>query len=93
MVTIVAGQGFTLDAFYEYLTESLPEYARPLFLRLCGKIETTATFKSKGHELRREGYDPSAISDDIFFNDRLRQEFVRLDAALYESIQSGDVRL
>jgi fatty-acyl-CoA synthase len=93
MATIVPDQGFSLDAFQEYLNESLPEYARPLFLRLCDRIETTATFKSIAHELKRDGYDPSIIGDSIFFNDRLRQAFVRLDAALYESIQGGVMRL
>jgi fatty-acyl-CoA synthase len=93
MATIVTGQGFSLNTFYKYLNENLPEYARPLFLRLSDRIETTATFKSKAHELKRDGYDPSTISDAIFFSDRLRQAFVRLDAALYESIQGGVMQL
>jgi fatty-acyl-CoA synthase len=92
MATIVPGQGFSLDEFHKYLSENLPEYARPVFLRLCDRIETTATFKSVTHELKRDGYDPSAVSDSLFFNDRQRQAFARLDAALYESIQSGVIR-
>jgi fatty-acyl-CoA synthase len=93
MATIVPAQDFALDALHKYLNENLPEYARPVFLRLCDRIEATATFKSKAHELKRDGYDPSAISDSIFFNDRLRQGFVRLDAALYDSIQGAVIRL
>jgi fatty-acyl-CoA synthase len=93
MVTLVAGHGFTLEAFYKHLNENLPEYARPMFLRLRDTIETTATFKSKAHELRREGYDPAITGDAIFFRDRLRQAFVKLDAALYKRIEGGDIRL
>ncbi|HEX4210466.1 MAG TPA: long-chain-acyl-CoA synthetase [Candidatus Binataceae bacterium] len=93
MVTVVAGERFELDAFHKYLRENLPDYARPLFLRLCDTIETTATFKSKAHELKQEGYNPAVIADAVFFNDRIRQAFVKLDAALYESIQAGRIFL
>ncbi|MGH8336870.1 MAG: AMP-binding enzyme, partial [Gammaproteobacteria bacterium] len=93
MATIVTGDGFSLETLHQYLVENLPEYACPLFLRLCDKIETTATFKSKANELRREACDPAAITDVMFFNDRLQQAFVKLDAALYEGIQRGDIRL
>ena len=39
----------------------------------------------------RDGYDPIAIGDAIYFNDRERQEFVRLDKALYDRIQTGQI--
>ena len=53
----------------------------------------TATFKPKKQELARDGYDPAVTADAIYFNDRLREAFVRLDAALYERIQTGNVDL
>jgi len=93
MATIVPGDGFSLNAFHKYLTNNLPEYAHPLFLRLCDKIETTSTFKSKAQELKREAFDPSVIKEPLFFNDRLRQDFIKLDAALYQSIQDSQIRL
>ena len=93
MAAVVAGQDFDLAAFRQHLAERLPEYARPLFLRICGEIETTATFKPKKQDLSREGYDPDVTADAIYFNDRARQAFVKLDAALYERIQTGKMRL
>jgi fatty-acyl-CoA synthase len=93
MVTIVSARGFTLEIFYNYLTQSLPEYARPLFLRLRDTIETTTTFKSRADELRREGYDPGVTTDPLFLNDRQQQAFVKIDDALYASIQGGEIRL
>ena len=51
----------------------------------------TATFKHTKSALVREGYDPVAIGDAIYFNDRERQAFVRLDKALYDRIQSGQI--
>src|SRR5206468_3828710 len=92
MAAVVVGPPFDLTAFRLHLAR-LPEYARPLFLRVRGEIETTATFKRKAWDLSREGYDPVAIGDAIYFNDAERGAFVRLDKALYDRIQTGQVRL
>jgi citronellyl-CoA synthetase len=93
MVAAVIYRNFDLDAFRQYLVERLPEYARPLFLRLPGKIDVTGTFKSKKQDLAREGYDPTATADAIYFNDPLQHAFVKIDLAMYESIKSGKLRL
>jgi fatty-acyl-CoA synthase len=93
MAAIVVSQDFDLRAFRQHLAERLPEYARPLFLRIRSQIETTATFKPKKQDLAREGYDPTITDDTIYFYDRDRQAFVKLDRALYERIQRGELRL
>jgi fatty-acyl-CoA synthase len=93
MATVVVSQEFSLIPFWQQLVDRLPEYARPIFLRICGEIETTATFKPKKQELAHEGYDPAVTTDAIYFNDRVSQSFVRVDAILYERLQTGTVRL
>jgi hypothetical protein len=40
----------------------------------------------------RQGYDPSATQDVLYFNHPGRQAFVRLDQALYDAIQAGEIR-
>jgi fatty-acyl-CoA synthase len=89
MAAIVTVDGLDLAAFRTHLADRLPEYARPLFLRVRGDLEVTATFKHIKSALAREGYDPVAIGDAIYFNDRERQAFVRLDKPLYDRIQNG----
>ena len=71
----------------------VPRYARPVFLRLCHGLEVTATLKYTKHDLVRQGYDPAASPDAIYFDDPERGAFVPLDAALHARIQAGDVRL
>lgn len=93
MAAVVTDQGFELGALQRHLAENLPEYARPLFLRISAAIETTATFKPQKQALLREGFDPTVTADPIYFNDSARQSFVRLDAELHERIRSGVVRL
>jgi fatty-acyl-CoA synthase len=93
MATVVTDDGFELAALRAYLIERLPDYARPLFLRISDHIEMTATFKSRKEEFLREGYNPSATAEPIYFDDRDRQAYVILEAALYENIQTGKIRL
>src|SRR5271156_2684579 len=93
MVAAVVTEDFDLIAFRQHLLERLPDYACPVFLRILGKIETTATFKPKKQDLARESYDPAATADAIYFNDPVSKRFARIDAALYERIASGDIRL
>jgi fatty-acyl-CoA synthase len=92
MATIVADDGLDLVAFRGHLVERLPDYARPVFVRVRDELEVTATFKHTKGALVREGYDPVAIRDAIYFNDREGPAFVRLDKSLYDRIQSGQVR-
>jgi fatty-acyl-CoA synthase len=93
MAAIVVDQGFDLGHFRAHVNERLPDYARPLFLRILGAMEVTATFKHKKSDLARAGYDPSLTDDAIYFNDAARGAFVRLNKALYERIQGGQIRL
>ena len=54
----------------------------------------TGTFKQKKVDLVKEGFDPAKIADPIYFNDpQSGKAFVRLDPALYQRIEKGDVRL
>jgi fatty-acyl-CoA synthase len=93
MAAIVVGRDFGLTAFRRHLAERLPDYARPLFLRIRRELETTATFKPRKQDLFREGYDPTGTGDAIYFYDRGREAFVKLDAVLYERIRTGTLRL
>ena len=93
MAAIVCDGLCDLGALHAHLAANLPDYARPLFLRVQSQIEVTGTFKQKKGDLVRQGFNPAATSDPIYFNDAAAKAFVRLDPALYRSIESGEVRL
>jgi fatty-acyl-CoA synthase len=93
MAAIVAKEHFNLTAFRDHLVDRLPEYARPAFVRLRNEIDVTATFKQKKIDLVKEGFDPAASSDPIYFNDPATNAFVLLDDALYQRIRAGGTRL
>jgi fatty-acyl-CoA synthase len=91
MATLVAAGDLDLDALRSHLAKHLAAYARPLFLRIRQQMEVTGTFKYTKSELVRQGYNPAATSDAIYFNLPERQAFVRLDETLYARIQSGQI--
>jgi fatty-acyl-CoA synthase len=76
----------------KHLTERLPSYARPLFLRIKDGIDVTSTFKHKKSDLARDGFDPAATQDAIYFDDPRQQAYVPLDTMLHARITSGGLR-
>jgi fatty-acyl-CoA synthase len=92
MAAVVVRDGFDLDALRRRLIAELADYSRPIFVRLCRGIETTSTFKPRKDELQRVGFDQTATSDPIFFDDRAAGVFVPMDAALRDRIAAGALR-
>ena len=93
MAAIVTDGALDLAAFRTHLAQRLPPYARPKFLRVADRIAITSTFKHTKNEFQRDGFDPAATSDPIYFDDAAKNAFVPLDGALYERINAGTMRL
>ena len=93
MAALVVGPEFDVGGLWAHLCDQLPEYACPLFLRICSAIETTSTFKHKKNDLADQGYDPAIVEDPLYVNDRSLRSFVLLDRSVYERIQGGEIRL
>ena len=93
MAAIVCAPDLDLTALRSYLAAHLPDYGRPVFLRIRGEIDVTATFKQRKIGLVKDGFDPASIADAIYFDDPRTHAYVRLDTTLYEEIVSGRVRL
>ena len=80
-----------LDALARRL-ETLPPYARPLFLRLARAIDTTETFKPKRRVYVEQGFDPARIADPLYVFDGGARAYVALDAKRHAAIQTGAMR-
>jgi fatty-acyl-CoA synthase len=93
MAAIVVNEDLDFTAFYRQLAERLPDYARPLFLRIRRELECTGTFKPKKRELSRESYNPAGTADAVYFYDRRREAFMRLDAESYGRLETGTLTL
>jgi fatty-acyl-CoA synthase len=93
MAAVVVAQDFDLDRLRRALAARLPEYARPLFLRIVSALELTGTFKQRKQELALEGYDPGRVRDALYIDDGTRDAYVPLDEALHARLLSGKLRL
>jgi fatty-acyl-CoA synthase len=93
MAAIVLRGPLDLASLRSHLMRLLPPYARPLFLRVQQGLDVTATFKHQKSRLASDGYDPSRIEDPLYFDHPARQTFVPLNAALYDDIRRGQIRV
>jgi fatty-acyl-CoA synthase len=92
MATVAGEENLDLLEFRRHLINRLPPYARPLFLRIRTNMDLTGTFKYAKTDLVRQGFDPVASNDVVYFDHLESGGFTRLDQALYERIQTGSIR-
>jgi fatty-acyl-CoA synthase len=93
MAALVVDGAFDVGTLAAHLKPRLPHYARPIFLRLSPAIEVTGTFKQRKVDLVREGFDPAAIHDPLFWLDPETGEYERLTPRRYADITEGRVKL
>jgi fatty-acyl-CoA synthase len=94
MAALTCSPALDLAGLRAHLESRLPPYARPLFLRLCGAVPVTGTFKHARQQLAKQAYEPRACGGDaLYLDDRQRGAYVRLDDASYQRIQDAGSRL
>ncbi len=80
------------DGLHAWFAERLPKYAIPLFIRVQKEAETTGTFKYRKVDLVKEGFDPHAVSEPIWYFDPESGKYEPLTPDAYETLKSGAVR-
>ena len=81
-------ESFDWQAFSDYVENSLPKYARPLFIRIIQEMDTTGTFKLKKNDLRNEAFDIGKVSDPIYCLKPNSSNYVALDNEWLKTINS-----
>ncbi len=92
MAAITITGELDFSGLYGALSARLPAYAVPVFLRVQGEAETTGTFKYRKVDLVKDGFDPEAVGDPVWFLHPDRKEYVPLTTDLYGSVVSGGFR-
>ena len=93
MAALAVDGDLDLAALRVDLIRRLPSYARPLFLRIRNGLDLTGTFKYTKTDLVRQGYDPLATADAIYFDHPDKGGFVPLDRSLFDEIGTGRIRI
>jgi len=79
-----------LESFSDHVNRELPPYARPVFLRILPRLDTTGTFKLVKGELREQGYDPARVEDPLYVMKPGSSRYEPLDAAFAARIGAGE---
>jgi fatty-acyl-CoA synthase len=93
MASLVVDGDFDIDGLATRLKSRLAHYAVPIFLRLSPRIDVTGTFKQRKVDLVRDGFDPAAIGDPLYFLDPASGHYERLTAQGYGDIAEERVKL
>ena len=81
---------FNWGGFSSFVSEKLPSYAQPVFVRIIEELETTGTFKLKKNDLRDEAYHLDKVKgDQIYIKKPGQSIYVELDQDYYQIIESG----
>ena len=89
----MAFPGFTPADFKVFDIDGFTPRMEAIRTRIRPKLEMTSTFKQMKGNLVRQGFNPKASSDPIYFSDPQTKSYVRLDFPLYQRIENGDIRL
>ena len=79
---------FDWNAFSEHVDNSLPKYARPLFIRIIEEMDTTGTFKLKKNDLRNEAFNIDKVTDQIYCLKPNSSNYEVLDKEWLQTINS-----
>ncbi|XP_028021345.2 long-chain fatty acid transport protein 3 isoform X2 [Balaenoptera acutorostrata] len=95
MAALVLRPPHSLDLvqLYVHVSENLPPYARPRFLRLQESLATTETFKQQKVRMAKEGFDPSTLSDPLYILDQAGGAYLPLTPARYSALLAGGLRI
>jgi len=91
MAAITLEQDGELDLadLSKFVSEALPVYACPVFLRIQPELDVTGTFKLLKTQLKKDGYNVSSVTDAMYVRKPHTTEYVALDADYYATIRSG----
>ena len=79
---------FDWQGFSNHVENSLPKYARPLFIRIIEEMDTTGTFKLKKNDLRNESFNIDKVTDQIYCLKPNSSNYEVLDKEWLQTINS-----
>ena len=95
MVALIMADGarFEPELFKQHVDRSLPGYARPMFVRVSERFDTTATFKVKKQDLQEQGFNPERVDEPLYLRHPKRDAYVPVDSTVYAELESGTLKL
>jgi acyl-CoA synthetase (AMP-forming)/AMP-acid ligase II len=92
-IKLLEGEVIDWTKLGAFVCENLPSFARPYFIRLRDTIDATNSFKQLKSQLQKEGFNPSDITDPLYFLDPDKGVYVELTPTLYTQIMDQTIKL
>lgn len=92
VAVVVRDDVFPAEALARAFEAELPSFARPIFARVVGSMDTTATHKLKKFTLRDEGFDLGRVKDPIYVWLPKADRYEPLTPAIHRDLVAGVYR-
>ncbi|XP_078070470.1 long-chain fatty acid transport protein 6 [Mustelus asterias] len=86
-------QEFDGKELYSHVVKYLPSYAYPRFIRIQESMEMTGTFKRKKINLVQEAFNPTIITEPLYFLDPSVKSCISMTEQIYNQILSFKIKL
>ena len=93
MTAVAVHDGCDLRKLKAHLEKQLPEYARPVFIRIVSSIDLTGTLKLNKQLLATQSFDPNQSQDPLYYVDRNSGAFLPLTVDVFRQLQAGLQRI
>jgi len=93
MAAMVFADDLNFDGLAKHCRDRLPAYAIPLFIRKEKQIEITSTFKHQKVHFRKQGCDPTQVTDPLWWYDPKKNTYVPFGPKEFEDLQRGRAKL
>lgn len=85
--------GFKPDEISRFVTEVLPKYSIPIFIRIRQQLELTGSKKIRKSNLRKEGFNLNEITEPMYFWDSKISKYIEFNQAKYQEIVNGKIHI
>ncbi|KAG8576026.1 hypothetical protein GDO81_009751 [Engystomops pustulosus] len=92
-IKLKEGESFDGEKLYQKVSDYLPNYARPRFIRIQDSIEVTGTYKQRKVELVKEGFNPLTVKDPLYFLEETEKRYTAMDRHIYNAILEQKLKL
>ncbi|XP_076143874.1 long-chain fatty acid transport protein 2-like [Alosa pseudoharengus] len=92
-ITITKGKELDCKNMFSHVASYLPAYAQPRFIRIQNCVEVTGTFKQMKKTLVEEGFNPTLVTDPLFFLDDKDKSYVPMTEDIFQAVVCGNIKL
>ena len=75
-----------------HCSENVPDYERPIFLRIPKELRMTSTIKQNKVLYKEDAFDKTQINDDMFVYDKDTRKYKPLTDEVYKDIMDKKYR-